>query len=100
MDEKLRLAEAADRADLKLQLLILQALALHAEGQMDPAIARLERALTLAVPLGYTLSFVRHGAPMVALLGGGSGNQSLAVVIRAMAVGSLPPGRAARAVRR
>ncbi len=38
--------------------------------------------------------------PMVALLGGGSGNQSLAVVIRAMAVGSLPPGRAARAVRR
>jgi len=38
--------------------------------------------------------------PMVALLGGNSGAQSLAVVIRAMAVGSLPPGRATRAVRR
>ena len=38
--------------------------------------------------------------PMVALLGGNSGAQSLAVVIRAMAVGSLPPGRAARAIRR
>lgn len=38
--------------------------------------------------------------PMIALLGGNSGAQSLAVVIRAMAVGSLPPGRAARAVRR
>lgn len=38
--------------------------------------------------------------PMVALLGGNSGAQSLAVIIRAMAVGSLPPGRAARAIRR
>jgi magnesium transporter len=38
--------------------------------------------------------------PMVALLGGNSGAQSLAVVIRAMAVGSLPPGRAGRAIRR
>jgi magnesium transporter len=38
--------------------------------------------------------------PMVALLGGNSGAQSLAVIIRAMAVGQLPRGRAARAVRR
>ena len=30
--------------------------------------------------------------PMVALLGGNSGAQSLAVIIRAMAVGSVPPG--------
>jgi len=38
--------------------------------------------------------------PMVALLGGNSGAQSLAVIIRAIAVGDLPSGRAARAVRR
>ena len=38
--------------------------------------------------------------PMVALLGGNSGAQSLAVVIRAMAVGELPEGRVARAIRR
>jgi magnesium transporter len=38
--------------------------------------------------------------PMVALLGGNSGAQSLAVIIRAMAVGSVPPGRAMRAIRR
>jgi len=38
--------------------------------------------------------------PMVALLGGNSGAQSLAVIIRAMAVGDLPSGRALRAVRR
>ena len=37
---------------------------------------------------------------MVALLAGNSGAQSLAVIIRAMAVGDLPPGRAPRAVRR
>lgn len=38
--------------------------------------------------------------PLVALVGGNSGAQSLAVIIRSMAVGELPPGRAARAVRR
>ncbi len=38
--------------------------------------------------------------PMVALLGGNSGAQSLAVIIRAMAIGDLPRGRAMRAVRR
>jgi magnesium transporter len=38
--------------------------------------------------------------PLVALLAGNSGAQSLAVIIRSMAVGDLPSGRAARAVRR
>lgn len=38
--------------------------------------------------------------PMVALLAGNSGAQSLAVVIRAMAVGDLPSGRTLRAIRR
>lgn len=38
--------------------------------------------------------------PMVALLGGNGGAQSLAVVIRAMALGDLPPGRAGGAIRR
>lgn len=38
--------------------------------------------------------------PLTALLAGNAGAQSLAVVIRAMSVGDLPPGRALRAVRR
>jgi magnesium transporter len=38
--------------------------------------------------------------PTVALLAGNSGAQSLAVIIRSMAVGDLPRGRAPRAVRR
>jgi len=38
--------------------------------------------------------------PLVALVAGNSGAQSLAVVIRSLAVGDIPPGRAGRAVRR
>jgi magnesium transporter len=38
--------------------------------------------------------------PVVALLAANSGAQSLAVMIRSMAVGDLPPGRATRAIRR
>ncbi len=38
--------------------------------------------------------------PLVALISGNSGAQSLAVVIRSMAVGDLPRGRAGRAIRR
>jgi len=38
--------------------------------------------------------------PLVALLAGNSGAQSLAVIIRSMAVGELPRGRAGRAIRR
>jgi magnesium transporter len=38
--------------------------------------------------------------PLVAAIGGNSGAQGLAVTIRAMAVGGLPPGRAGRAIRR
>jgi magnesium transporter len=62
--------------------------------------------LGLALMLGAFESTIKEKAvlasfmPMVALLGGNSGAQSLAVIIRAMAVGSLPPGRAARAIRR
>lgn len=38
--------------------------------------------------------------PLVALLGGNSGAQSLAVIIRTIAMGDLPRGRARRAIRR
>ena len=68
LDEKLRLAEEADRADQVIKLLVLQALAWQAEGQIAQAMMRLEQALALATPLGYTLTFVQHGAPMEVLL--------------------------------
>jgi magnesium transporter len=62
--------------------------------------------LALAVMIGGFESTIKDQVvlasfmPMIALLGGNSGAQSLAVIIRAMAVGSVPPGRAARAIRR
>jgi magnesium transporter len=56
---------------------------------IDPFRETIEREPILAILM-----------PMVALLGGNSGAQSLAVIIRAMAVGELPRGRAVRAVRR
>lgn len=56
-------------------------------------IAQFESILISAVVLAAYM-------PLVALLGGNSGAQSLAVIIRSIAVGDLPPGRAGRAVRR
>ena len=68
LDEKLRLAEATDTADQVIQILVLKVLARQAMGQMDQAMVLLERALALAAPLGFVLVFLRHGAPMEALL--------------------------------
>jgi len=56
-------------------------------------ISRFEDTLT-------TYAVLAAYMPMVALLAGNSGAQSLAVIIRSMAVGDLPRGRAVRAIRR
>ncbi len=56
-------------------------------------ISRFERVIETEVLLAALM-------PMVAQLGGNTGAQSLAVMIRSMAVGDLPQGRAVRAIRR
>ncbi len=56
-------------------------------------ISRFEGTLT-------TYAVLAAYMPLVALLSGNSGAQSLAVIIRSMAVGDLPRGRAVRAIRR
>ena len=56
-------------------------------------IAQFEATLT-------TYAVLAAYMPIVALLAGNSGAQSLAVIIRSMAVGDLPQGRATRAIRR
>jgi magnesium transporter len=56
-------------------------------------ISRFEPTLT-------TYAVLAAYMPTVALLAGNSGAQSLAVIIRSMAVGDLPRGRAMRAIRR
>jgi LuxR family transcriptional regulator, maltose regulon positive regulatory protein len=51
-----------------LDIYLLQALALYAQGQETEAFAALERALILAEPEGYVRIFVDEGAPMAVLL--------------------------------
>jgi LuxR family maltose regulon positive regulatory protein len=64
----LRAAEDGVRGGSVIEILILQALAHQAQGEIRPALAPLERALALAAPEGYVRIFVDEGAPMAALL--------------------------------
>src|SRR6266699_6312462 len=64
----LQLAEAQGRTGSVIEILMLQAEALHASGEMNQAMERLSRALSLAEPEGYIRLFVDEGAPMAQLL--------------------------------
>jgi LuxR family maltose regulon positive regulatory protein len=64
----LQTAENAKRTGSMLEILTVQALALHANGDVPQALASLKRALTLAEPEGYFRFFVNEGKPMAALL--------------------------------
>lgn len=66
-----RLSQAAadsGRTGSQIEILILQALAHHSQGDMSSALAPLERALTLAEPERYVRIFADEGQPMAALL--------------------------------
>ena len=64
----LRLAEAQGRAGSAIEILMLQAEALHASGEAKQALEQLSRALTLAEPEGYTRLFVDEGIPVAHML--------------------------------
>jgi LuxR family transcriptional regulator, maltose regulon positive regulatory protein len=68
LDRLLATAEANERMGSAIEILIVRALALDAQGDTIGALAVLERALTLAEPEGYVRTFVDEGAPMGALL--------------------------------
>jgi len=69
LDRLLQAAEKGDRTASTIEILTLQALALHARNEpSETAFTTLERALTLAEPEGYVRIFVDEGAPMAALL--------------------------------
>jgi LuxR family maltose regulon positive regulatory protein len=61
-------AEQGGRTGSAMEILIVQALAHHLQGDSRAALAALERALTLAEPEGYVRLFVDEGPPMAALL--------------------------------
>jgi LuxR family maltose regulon positive regulatory protein len=61
-------AESGARMGSVIEILILQALALHAGRDTSGALAALEPVLILAEPEGYIRSFVDEGTPMEALL--------------------------------
>jgi LuxR family maltose regulon positive regulatory protein len=61
-------AEAGRRMGTAIEILVLQALAHHADGDTRGGLVPLERALTLAEPEGYVRVFAGEGPPMAVLL--------------------------------
>lgn len=68
LERLLRAAEAGERTGSVIEILVLQALAHQARGDIPAALVPLERALTLAEPEGYVRLFVDEGLPLAALL--------------------------------
>jgi LuxR family transcriptional regulator, maltose regulon positive regulatory protein len=61
-------AEEGGRAGRVIEIVMLQALAHQAQGDMPAALASLGRAVTLAEPEGYVRIFADEGPPLVPLL--------------------------------
>jgi LuxR family maltose regulon positive regulatory protein len=61
-------AHEGGRSGTVIEILVLEALALHAVGAVSDALVTLERALALAEPQSYVRVFVDEGAPMASLL--------------------------------
>ncbi|MEM7648962.1 MAG: LuxR C-terminal-related transcriptional regulator [Cyanobacteria bacterium P01_A01_bin.70] len=61
-------AEARKRTGSLIKILVALALAREAQGDVEAAIASLERSLNLAEPEGYVRVFAEQGAPMARLL--------------------------------
>jgi LuxR family maltose regulon positive regulatory protein len=64
----LRAAEEGERTGSVIEILVLQALARQARGDVPAALASLRHALTLAEPEGYVRIFADEGPPMASLL--------------------------------
>ena len=68
LERLLRDAEAKARMGSVLEILVLRALALEAQGNRKGALSTLERVLVLAEPEGYVRLFVDEAPSMLALL--------------------------------
>nr|MDQ6950021.1 LuxR C-terminal-related transcriptional regulator [Actinomycetota bacterium] len=68
LERLLQAAEAGGRTGRAIEILVVQALAHHAHGDIPAALVPLNRALTLAEPEGYVRMFVDEGPAMAQLL--------------------------------
>jgi LuxR family maltose regulon positive regulatory protein len=68
LERLLGAAEEGARTGSVIEILVLQALARQARGDIPAALASLQRALTLAEPEGYVRIFMDEGPPMASLL--------------------------------
>jgi LuxR family maltose regulon positive regulatory protein len=68
LDRLLSAAEEGGRMGSAIEILMLQALAEHAQGNTSAAITALERASSLAEPEGYVWLFANEGEPMRLLI--------------------------------
>jgi LuxR family maltose regulon positive regulatory protein len=68
LERLLQAAEAGKRTGRAIEILIVQALAHQAQGDITAALVPLSRALTLAEPESYVRIFVDEGPPMAVLL--------------------------------
>jgi LuxR family maltose regulon positive regulatory protein len=68
LNRLLTAAEDGGRIGSVIEILVLQALAHEARGDIERALAPLARALALAEPEGYIRTFAGEGAPMARLL--------------------------------
>jgi len=68
LERLLKAAEEGGRLSSVIEILILQALANEAQGNLPPALVSLEHALTLAEPEGYIRIFMDEGEAMRSLI--------------------------------
>ena len=64
----LKAAEEGARKGSVIEILVLQAIAYHAQGDIPDAVVHLQHALTLAEPEGYVRTFLDEGSSMMQLL--------------------------------
>ena len=68
LERLLKAAEEGGRTGSVIEILVLQALAYHVQGDLPAALLPLQRALALAEPEGYVHMFLDEGSSMLQLL--------------------------------
>jgi len=68
LERLLKAAEEGGRVGSVIEILVLQAIAYHAQGDLPAALLPLQHALALAEPEGYVRMFLDEGSSMMQLL--------------------------------